>query len=162
MADLLSKNLSDSTPAKRGPAIVKQASFIVLHVVPLILATTAFTLITAPLGYSSLNWNYFAYSHRDGFGYAYQSDYSVGQVLTYLLAYASGVILYPLLTRPRLLSRLATLLCLVGVISFAIELSHWVIDHHMSWIASFPIVVLPIAIWTIVISRQPKPQPAVN
>lgn len=127
-----------------------QVACIGVHVVLLILASTAFTIITAPLGHSSFNWNYFAYAHQDGWGYVYKSDYSLAQVLAYLLAYGSGVVVYPWQTRPRFLAVPATLLCLAGVISFVIELSHWFFDHNLSWIASFPVVVLPIAVWTVI------------
>ena len=47
------------------------------------------------------------------------------------------------MTRPRFLNILAALLCLIGTISFVIELSHWIFDHHLSLIASFPILSVP-------------------
>jgi len=140
--------------------MLKQIAFIVLHVVPLLLASTAFTVITAPLGLAPYNWNFFAYTYRNGWGYVYHSDYTLGQVLTYLLAYGSGMFLYPLLTRPRFLGLIAALICLVGVLSFTIELSHWCLDHHLSWIGSFPVVLLPIAVWTILSSLLRKSRPA--
>jgi len=130
--------------------MLKVAALILLHLIPLLLASTAFTLITAPLGLAPFNWNYFAYTYADGWGYVYHSQYTLAQVLTYLLAYGSGLVLYPLLTRPRLFGLFAALLCLAGLISFTIELSHWGFEHHLSWIASFPIVLLPIAIWTTI------------
>jgi hypothetical protein len=130
--------------------MLKSAALILLHLVPLLLASTAFTIITAPLGLTPFNWNYIAYAYADGWGYVYHSDYTLAQVLTYLLAYGSGLVLYPLLTRPHLLAVFATLICFAGVISFTIELSHWLIDHHLSLIGSFPILLILIAMWTII------------
>jgi hypothetical protein len=37
-------------------------------------------------------------------------------------------------------------LCIVGLVSFGIEGSHWVLSHNLSWIASFPVVVVPLAV----------------
>ncbi|MEI8197520.1 MAG: hypothetical protein WCI73_16615 [Phycisphaerae bacterium] len=130
--------------------MLKTTVFLLLHLVPLLLASTAFTLVTAPLGLAPFNWNYFAYTHADGWGYVYRSDYTLAQVLTYLLAYGAGLVLYPLLTRPHFLGVLAALICLAGSISFTIELSHWLFDHHLCLIGSFPILLLPIAMWTII------------
>lgn len=140
--------------------MLKLAFFLVLHLVPLLLASSAFTLVTAPLGLAPFHWNYFAYTYRNGWGSIFHSDYTLAQVLTYLLAYGSGLVLYPLLTRPRILGLLAALVCLAGVLSFALELSHWGVDHHLSWIVSFPIMLLPIAVWTILTAWLPKPRPA--
>lgn len=145
----------DSIP--KSSAAYWRAGFVLLHVVPLLLAATAFTVVTAPAGPSEFRWSYFDYAHANGWGYAYRSDYSLTQVCTYLLAYGSGVVLHPLLTRPRPLAALATVACLAGFGSFSLELSHWLFDHHLSLVASFPIIVLPVAIWTaIALSRKPR------
>lgn len=48
--------------------MLKTAAFVVLHLIPLILASTAFTAITAPLDLAPFNWNSFAYTYADGWG----------------------------------------------------------------------------------------------
>ena len=128
----------------------KSAALIILHLAPLLLASTAFTIVTAPLGLTSLHWNYFDFTYGNGWGYVYHSDYTLAQILIYVLAYTSGLILYPRLTRPSLTATLAAIVCLAGLFSFGIELSHWVFDHHLCLIGSFPILLLPFAIWTII------------
>jgi len=125
-------------------------ALVVLHIVPLLLASTAFTIVTAPFGGGGWRWNYFAYCYANGWGYVFHSDYSLGQVLMYLLAYGSGVALYPLLARPRFVGVGAAVICGIGAGSFVIELSHWVFEHHLSLIGSFPAVVLALAVWTLV------------
>jgi hypothetical protein len=36
-------------------------------------------------------------------------------------------------------------LCIVGLVSFGIEGSHRIWSHELSWIASFPVVMVPLA-----------------
>ncbi len=124
--------------------------FIILHLVALLLACTAFTLITAPLGRSDLSWTFFSYGYSNGWGYEYHSEYSLAQVLAYLVAYAAGAVLYAFLKSPPLVTRLAMIVCLVGTASFIIELSHWFIDHHLSLIASAPALLLISGVWTLI------------
>ena len=131
--------------------VVLSVALVVLHIVPLLLASTAFTVVTAPFGGSSFNWNYFAWCYANGWGYVFHSDYSLGQVLAYLVAYGSGMVLYPLLTRPRFLGVGAAVICGVGVASFGLELTHWFFEHHLSLIGSFPVLLAPIAVWTVIV-----------
>jgi hypothetical protein len=71
------------------------------------------------------------------------------------------MILYPRLARPAWVAFVAVILCGAGLISFLIEGSHYVMDHHFSLIASVPIVLIPIALWTIwKCMRQPPAQVA--
>ena len=37
-------------------------------------------------------------------------------------------------------------LCIIGFVSFGIEGSHWLVAHNLSWIASFPVVMFPLAV----------------
>lgn len=131
---------------------------LILHFVALLLASTSFTLFTAFLGHTGLKCNFFGWAYSNGWGYQYRSDYSLAEVCAYLLAYGSGVILYPLVTRPRVLARIARFICLAGFISFTVELSHWFFDHHLSLIASFPVLLFPIVVWTIVTAFWNKPR----
>jgi hypothetical protein len=151
------KKVSDTNSTPAYSIVLKQTGLVLLHVLPLLLASTAFTLITFPFGSHSFTWNYLDLSYHNGWGYTYHSEYSVLQVITYLFAYATGVVLYPILTRPRPLALFAAVICLAGFISFAIELTHWLFDHHLSLIASFPIIVLPIALWTVISLSLHKP-----
>jgi hypothetical protein len=131
---------------------------VVFHLVLLLLASTNFTLITAPLGRSSLQWAFGGWAYANGWGYVYRSDYSLPQVCAYLLAYASGIGLYLRFMRPSILSRIAIFICAAGVASFAVELSHWVFDHNLSLILSLPIVLIAIDIWMIVRFRRDEPR----
>jgi len=111
----------------------------IAHIVLLLLASTNLSIISWAWGDNSLSWNYFQYSYRDGWGYRYESNYSLLQVLLYMGAYGSGLLVLSLLKyRHAYLSGLAAIVCLFGLASFALELTHWLRDHHLSWIASFP------------------------
>jgi hypothetical protein len=63
---------------------------LVAHVVTLLLASTNLSIISWTWGDYSLHGNYFQYSHSNGWGYLYTSNYSLVQVLLYLGAYGSG------------------------------------------------------------------------
>lgn len=125
------------------------AAFVVLHFLPLLAGSTNFTIFTALRRPHAFNWSYLDFSYSNGWGYVYQSAYSPWQIAAYLLAYASGLFLHPKLTRPRWLASVAMGLCLMGVVSFVIEASHFVFDHNLSLIGSAPIIMTPIAIWTL-------------
>ena len=137
--------------------MTKQTAFLLLHLAALVLACTAFTVVTAPLGGHGFRWNYFSYAYANGWGYTYQSDYSLAEVLAYLTAFALGVVCYALPTRPVFLARFAMLLCVVGFVSFAVELSHWFFDHHLCLIFSLPLVLLMIGLWTLIATHVRKP-----
>jgi hypothetical protein len=114
------------------------------HAVLLLLASTNFSLVNWLWSDNAWTWNYFQYSHKNGWGYTYMSDYSLGQILAYISAYALGAATFAgawLWHRLRL-SAAATVLCLLGLLSFSIEATHWLWAHHLSWIASFPAVML--------------------
>ncbi len=53
-------------------------------------------------------------------------------------------------------------LCATGVASFLIELSHWVIAHHWSSIASFPILMLVLWILWVVMFVQVRKEKRVQ
>ena len=50
MVDLLSTNIADSASITRGSVRAMQATFLGVHVILLVLASTDFTVVTAPLG----------------------------------------------------------------------------------------------------------------
>jgi hypothetical protein len=89
-------------------------------------------------------WDYFQYAYRNGWGYQYQSDYSLALVVAYILAYALGCVAYLVSWRwiNPLLAGVGLVVCGFGVLSFCIEGSHWLWDHHLSWILSCPAAAL--------------------
>jgi hypothetical protein len=116
---------------------------LILHIALLLLASTNFTIVTFAGEGTSFTWNYYTYTSRSGFGYEYVSDYALPQVLTYIAAYATGLITFILIRlRFRWINLIGIVLSALGLVSFLIEGSHWVIDHHRSWIASFPIAFI--------------------
>jgi hypothetical protein len=137
---------------------VSLTTFTIAHLVLLLLASTDFTLITAPLGGASLQWNFFGWAYANGWGYAYRSNYSFVQVCAYLLAYASGIGLYLWMLRPSIIRNFGVGICVAGVVSFTVELSHWVFDHNLSLIASFPMILIAIDIWIITMAFRAKPR----
>ena len=114
------------------------------HAVLLMLASTNFTMVSWLWGDFSPQWSYFQCSHRSGWGISYVSEFGLGQVLCYLAAYGLGLAAFILaFVRYRLgLSAVAAVLCLAGAVSFGIEATHWLWNHHCSWIASFPVVMV--------------------
>lgn len=129
-----------------------------LHIALLLLASTNFTIVTFAREGTSFTWNYYTCTSRSGFGYEYVSDYSLPQVLTYIAAYATGLVTFVLFhLRFRWIKIIGIVLSILGLMSFVVEGSHWLINHHRSWIASFPILF--IALWIILgtnLSRKYK------
>ena len=118
----------------------------------LVLASTRFSVVSWLWGDWSWTWDYFQYSYRNGWGYQYRSNYSLVVVLTYLTAFALGLIAHSA-ARTRVASvwsNVAMILCVLGLVSFAIEGSHWLREHHLSWIAMCPAASLLLAIVAIV------------
>jgi hypothetical protein len=119
---------------------------LVLHVVLLALASTNFTVVTG-WATGSFGWNYLSYSYQDGWGYIYHSQFSLAVVITYLLAYLAGTLAYAMLWSrgAPFCGFLGIALSIVGLASFALEASHWVFVYNLSWIASAPAVMFPLA-----------------
>lgn len=120
-----------------------------LHVILLTLASSNFTVVSFVRDDVSLSWNYFTYSYRSGFGYEYVSEYSPAQVLAYLAAYGVGLVFFLQVYRKicAILGGIGAVLCVVGLISFGIEGSHWIWSHHLSLIGSFPVVL--VLLWVV-------------
>ncbi len=66
------------------------------HAALLLLASTNFMIVSWLWGNTSWTWNYFQYSYGSGWGYDFQSNYPLGQVLCYLGAYGLGLAAYGL------------------------------------------------------------------
>ncbi|MBI1311666.1 hypothetical protein GC176_10260 [bacterium] len=119
-----------------------------IHALLLLLASTAFTIVTAVFGSESLQWCYYRYSSRSGFGTEYVSDFTLPVVATYLAAFAAGVIGFAAAVHKgrRVAGFLGLILSMVGFVSFAIEGSHWLFGHHTSWLAFSPVLDLALVL----------------
>jgi hypothetical protein len=126
--------------------MVKHLSLLVLHVLLLACAATAFTVVTGA-GDGHFQGEYYRYSSHSGWGVPYQPSYSLHVVLAYLAAYATGVAAYRTVygSGSKIIGLAGLLLCVVGFASFTLELSHWFVDHARSWIVSAPIALLVLA-----------------
>ena len=118
-----------------------------LHAIFLLLASTGFTIVTALLGKASIQWCYFRYVSSNSWGVPYVSEYSAPEIVTYLLAFIMGVVGFFLAWQSQrpFVGVLGVLLSLIGTISFAIEGSHWIVDHNRSWLAFSPAVMFALA-----------------
>lgn len=115
---------------------------LVAHLVLLLLASTSFTVLTY-FTERRFQIQYFQYLWQHGWGLRYQFPYSLSVVLTYVAAYAVGVVVYYVAYRDgaKILGSVGLLLCVAGVASFAFEATHWLVDHYTSLILSSPIVL---------------------
>jgi hypothetical protein len=118
----------------------------------LILASTRFSVVSWIWGKWAWTWDYFQYSYRNGWGYQYRSDYSFVVVLTYLTAFLLGLIAHGMASTRGggVWNSVAMILCVLGLVSFTIEGSHWVWEHHLSWIAICPAASLLLAVISII------------
>jgi len=140
----------------------KDASFtLCLHAGLLLLACTRFTVTSWIWGDASWSFNFFQYGYADGWGYVYQSDYSLGVVLAYLAAYMAGAVGYGLAWKylANGWTIIGLLVSAVGAASFGLEATHWMWDHHLSVIAIAPVVSLILAVVVLVqlqrVDRKP-------
>lgn len=127
--------------------MTKPLPWLILHVMLLLLASTGFTVVKG-LADGQFRWQYFQYHSQDGWGKPYEFPYSLPVVLTYLFAYAIGMVAFGLACRSgsRTIGLAGVILFAAGFASFAFELSHWFVHHYSSWIASAPIALFVLAI----------------
>ena len=135
-------------------------SLLIAHAVLLALASTNFSVVSWLWGDPFWSWSYFQYRYAHGWGGVYVSDYTLVQVLCYIGAYGLGSAAFGLaLLRRRLrFTAVATVLCVLGVVSFCIEATHGVWSHQFTWIASFPAVM--VVLWICVVVQLGGPSPA--
>lgn len=144
-----------------------RTALLAAHIMLLVLASTCFTI---PLGLrdGQFQWEYFKYLSQGGWGRPYEFPYSLPVVLTYLAAYAVGLVAYRMAWRngSPLIGVTGVLLCGVGFASFAYELTHWSSEHYETWIASAPAAAFALAIAAAIQqyrqnkSRNNQPAPA--
>jgi hypothetical protein len=117
------------------------------HAGLLALASTKFSIVSWIWGSWPWSWNYFQYSYRNGWGYPYQSDYSLAVVVAYIAAYLVGMAGYGLAWHYVRggWEVLGIILSVLGLVSFLIEGSHWLWSHHLSWIFVCPAASLLLA-----------------
>ena len=130
-------------------------SLLAVHVVLLILASTRFTVATG-LADGHFQWEYFQYTQQSGWGLPYQFPYILPVVLTFVAAYAVGLGAYLLTWKlgAAILGAIGSLLCGLGLASFAYELHHWVINDYRSIIVSPVIALLVLAPLTVIRERR--------
>jgi len=121
---------------------------LVLHALLLLLASTGFTIVTCLFGGGSLHWCWLKYASQSGFGRAYHSEFSLPVVLTYIVAFSVGLVGFALglKTGRKAICGLGAVLSAVGLVSFLIEGSHWVVEHHRSWLAFSPAVMFALVL----------------
>ncbi len=125
------------------------AVLLLAHIVLLLLAATRFSIVSWLWGEVSWQLNYFQYAHRKLWGILYVSKYTLPQVVVYVLGYLVGLLTFWCADRalPAFLKGAGAIICLLGLVSFSLELSHWFCRHGISWIASFPVLLVPGWIW---------------
>ncbi len=124
-------------------------SLLGLHALLLLLASTAFTIVTVMFGDGSLQWCYFRFLSRTGEGGQYYvSDFTLPVVATYLAAFIVGLAGFTLALRNGRYFTGVTGIALsaIGLISFTIEGSHWFFDHHRSWLAFSPALMFVLVV----------------
>jgi len=135
---------------------------LLLHALLLLLASTDFTIVTALTGHDSFRWCYFRYSSWSGFGVRYVSGFTLPVVLTYIACFALGVVAYSLaMAGGRMWTgAVGLVLCGLGLGSFLLEGSHWLVNHHRSWLAFSPLAMLIVCAIVLFSSRsRPLPPP---
>ena len=114
------------------------------HALLMLLASTSFTVVTFITGRERLEWCYFKYAFENGFGYRYQPEFSFLVTVTYILAFACGLVGFALAYRERrcVIAVTGMVLSFVGLVSFLIEATHWAYQHNLSWLAFSPAAIL--------------------
>ena len=126
---------------------------LVCHAALLLLAVTDFSLVSWLWGAHSWNVQFFELSFNLGGADYFESDYSLRQTLCYVAAYLLGLLTFAIAGHRYQLypPQFAIIICFLGTLSFGLEATHWPIEHHLSLIVSFPIL-MPI-FWLYLISR---------
>lgn len=129
---------------------------LLIHLILILLASTNFTIVTSVLDGERFEWCYYAFAWRSGFGFEYVSNYSLSEVVTYLGAYAVGVAGFYAAWKLKRdgLSVLGIVLSVIGMLSFSIEGSHWIIDHHRSLMAFSPVAMIVLSAVKLLLSRD--------
>lgn len=127
-----------------------------VHLGLLVIAAMRLSPVSWLWGDPSLTFDFFELSCGDGAGSVYYGDYTLPVVLTYIAAHGAGLAAYRegcRYFRSRWF-RFAAVLCGLGLLSFLLELSHWLTHHHLTAIASCPPANIVLAIVVIVILHR--------
>ena len=124
----------------------------------MLIAGTQYSLLTHWYNGDELKWNFYQYRSVSGFGNVVEPTHSLAVVLAYLAAYLVGVIGFWLAIKAgsQILGSLGLLLSLVGLGSFLIEGSHWVLTHERIWLLHSPTLMILLAF--LVIALAPNRQ----
>ena len=127
-----------------------------IHAILLLLASTDFTVVTAIFGDHAWKWCYFRYASQSGFGYVYHSEYTLWAIWAYLLAFVAGTVGFSVALQHgrRVVGTLGVVLSVLGLVSFAIEGSHWIFEHNNSWLAFSPAAMF-VLVLLAVLPRRP-------
>lgn len=131
---------------------------LIVHALLMVLASTAFTVVTSLTNSAPFQWCYFHYSFRNGFGSPYQSDYTLAVVVTYMLAFAVGLAGFLLAIRRQrpVTGTVGAVLCAMGLISFGMEGAHWLFDFHRSWLIFSPAAMIVLSVMACLPTGQPR------
>jgi hypothetical protein len=132
---------------------------LVLTFVLIALSASDFTILPEWVAHGKFQFNSFTVSHHSGWGSTYVSEYSLSQVVAYLFGNATGLIAFALIVRSgrRAIGGAGVVLCSLGILSFVLEASHWLLNHHYSLIASVPVIILPLCLVAVFqLSRQSR------
>ena len=133
-----------------------------LYVGLLVLASMRFSMVSWIWGERTLGWDAFLFSYESGWGADFRSDFSLGVVLVYLVAFLVGLVAHLMAGRRTGGARNipAIILCALGVVCFAIEGSHWLWEHGFSFVAVCPAMSLLLAFISIILLGRDAARPS--
>ena len=135
-----------------------------LHAGLLLLAATRLSTVSWFWRDWSWSFDYFHYSYENGWGYVYQSDFSLTVMGLYIAAYLAGVIGFALAWKrvTKVLKLPGIVLAALGLLSFLIEGSHWLLNHNLSWICIFPLMSMFLSVIAMIQPAAQEPERALS
>ena len=129
---------------------------LLLHAWLMLIAGTQYSLLTHWYRGDELSWNFFEYHSASGFGGGTEPSHSLAVVLAYLAAYAVGIVGFGLAIRAGspILGSIGVILSLIGLFSFLVEGSHWVLSHERFWLLHSPTLMILLAFLVIALTRS--------
>jgi|GEM_PF-5442986 len=129
---------------------------LIIHSILLLLASTSFTVVMALFGRGSFTYRFFYCAYRSGFGTKYYSEFTLPEIMTYILAFTFGAVGFAAASRrgKRIVGKVGFAVALIGLFSFVFEASHWFMEHHTSMIAFSPLLMLALVIGALLPNRE--------